>query len=98
TVHQRKPKVALSVRTRGHWILLTNTRQANYTANFSKCLPPLLVRTRSGARRCAHRFSRRLAHYLTEILSGASKAERKATPKHISNVSYPGLCSIEQHI
>ncbi len=32
------------------------------------------------------------------ILSGASKAERKAAPEHISNVSYPGLCSIEQHI
>jgi hypothetical protein len=32
------------------------------------------------------------------ILSGASKAERKAAPKHITNVSYPGLCSIEQHI
>jgi hypothetical protein len=32
------------------------------------------------------------------ILSGASKAERKAAPKHIINVSYPGLCSIEQHI
>src|SRR5262249_27427667 len=26
------------------------------------------------------------------------KAERKAAPKHIINVSYPGLCSIEQHI
>jgi hypothetical protein len=24
------------------------------------------------------------------ILSGASKAERKAAPKHITNVSYPG--------
>ena len=32
------------------------------------------------------------------ILSGASKAERKAAPNHITNVSYPGLCSIEQHI
>jgi|SRR5262245_7281449 len=32
------------------------------------------------------------------ILSGAPKAERKAAPKHIINVSYPGLCSIEQHI
>ena len=32
------------------------------------------------------------------ILSGASKAERKAAPKHINNVSYPGLRSIEQHI
>src|SRR5467141_3387734 len=27
------------------------------------------------------------------ILSGASEAERKAAPKHISNVGYPGLCS-----
>src|SRR5215468_9290651 len=32
------------------------------------------------------------------ILSGAPKAERKATPNHITNVSYPGLYSIEQHI
>ena len=32
------------------------------------------------------------------ILSGAPKAERKAAPNHIINVSYPGLCSIEQHI
>jgi hypothetical protein len=32
------------------------------------------------------------------ILSGAPKAERIAAPKHIINVSYPGLCSIEQHI
>src|SRR6516165_7433073 len=31
-------------------------------------------------------------------LSGAPKAERKAAPKHIINVIYPGLCSIEQHI
>ena len=32
------------------------------------------------------------------ILSGASKAERKAAPQHISNGRYPGLSSIEQHI
>jgi len=32
------------------------------------------------------------------ILTGAPKAERKAAPKHIINVSYPSLCSIEQHI
>ena len=32
------------------------------------------------------------------ILSGAFEAERKAAPKHIINVGYPGLCSIEQHI
>ena len=32
------------------------------------------------------------------ILSGAPKAERKAAPEHIINVSYPGLSSIEQHI
>src|SRR5262245_5811135 len=38
---QRKPKIALPVRTRRHWILLSNTRRANYTANFSKCLRPL---------------------------------------------------------
>src|SRR5262249_56576556 len=38
---QRKPKIALPVRTRRHWILLNNTRRANYTANFSKCLRPL---------------------------------------------------------
>src|SRR5262249_18860019 len=37
---QRKPKVALPVRTRRHWILLNNTRRANYTANFSECLRP----------------------------------------------------------
>src|SRR5262249_34869963 len=38
---QRKPKIALPVRTRRHWILLNNTRRANYSANFSKCLRPL---------------------------------------------------------
>src|SRR6516225_2671224 len=38
---QRKPKIALPVRTRRHWILLNNTRRANYIANFSKCLRPL---------------------------------------------------------
>src|SRR5215471_19107512 len=38
---QRKPKIALPVRTRRHWILLNNTQRANYTANFSKCLRPL---------------------------------------------------------
>src|SRR5262249_31811890 len=38
---QRKPKIALPVRTRRHWILLNNMRRANYTANFSKCLRPL---------------------------------------------------------
>src|SRR5262245_60808188 len=38
---QRKPKIALPVRTRRHWILLNNTRRTNYTANFSKCLRPL---------------------------------------------------------
>src|SRR5262249_44155316 len=38
---QRKPKIALPVRTRRHWILLNSTRRANYTANFSKCLRPL---------------------------------------------------------
>src|SRR5262245_486704 len=32
------------------------------------------------------------------ILSGAPKAERKAAPKHIIDVSYPDLGSIEQHI
>src|SRR5262252_4744302 len=32
------------------------------------------------------------------ILRGAPKAERKAAPKHLINVSYPGLCSIEQHV
>jgi len=32
------------------------------------------------------------------ILSRALKAERKTAPNHIINVSYPGLCSIEQHI
>src|SRR5262249_15277186 len=37
---QRKPKIALPVRTRRHWILLNNTRRTNYTANFSKCLRP----------------------------------------------------------
>src|SRR6516164_6696319 len=38
---QRNPKIALPVRTRRHWIRLNNTRRANYTANFSKCLRPL---------------------------------------------------------
>src|SRR5262249_6091162 len=34
-------KYADDVRTRGHWILLSNTRQSNCTANFSECLRPL---------------------------------------------------------
>src|SRR5262249_44853675 len=37
----RDQRIALPVRTRRHWILLNNTRRANYTANFSKCLRPL---------------------------------------------------------
>src|SRR5215472_5830256 len=44
---QRKPKIALPVRARRHWILLNSTRRANYTANFSKCLRPLSVGARA---------------------------------------------------
>src|SRR4029450_734932 len=41
---QRKPKVALPVRARRHWILLTSLDKSNYTPNFSKCWRPGAIR------------------------------------------------------
>jgi bifunctional non-homologous end joining protein LigD len=58
----------------------------NGVASFDLIRSYRLIPARSGVRRDP------------AILSGAPKAERKAAPKHIINVSYPGLCSIEQHI
>src|SRR5215510_15614108 len=62
---QRKPKIALPVRTRRHWILLNSTRRANYTANFSKCLRPLSV---GGGRHISpHRRGRTYCLLLTKF-------------------------------